>query len=445
MKVTNWRRKLAAGLVAGGLMAPTALYAQNLNTNLVQNPSFENVGSSECCYAALNILNWTDGSQTGFAYQTAQGYDVGGPLAGGGTFYFTPNAQGNHVPGGFEEDITRPGQVSQNIEVAGGQTGPHIASGQAALTMSAHFTSYLTDSDIGNLHVEFLNAGGGSLGALQISAVSPVTTWHQRSKATLVPPGTTRLKASVFGTPITFGPDGYIDLVDVRVTDAINDLLYVEVNTTNGQVRFKNNSGDPVRIDYYEIRVPGSAGLTGDYNGNGEVDAADYVLWRNGGPLQNEGDTPGTVNDADYTVWRANFDNAANSLNATAWNSLQEQNLAGFPAGNGSGNGWEQGGGSGGSVLSESFLSGNSIVTNGANINLGAAFNVGSPQNLEFRYVVVPDDGSPSELIRGFVRYVTAGAGTAGSVPEPSSVLMVGIGVASLATGSRRSNSKNNS
>ena len=50
-----------------------------------------------------------------------------------------------------------------------------------------------------------------------------------------------------------------------------------------------------------------SAGVPGDYNGNGGVDAADYVLWRNGGPLQNEVDTPGTVNAADYTAWRARF------------------------------------------------------------------------------------------------------------------------------------------
>ncbi len=48
-------------------------------------------------------------------------------------------------------------------------------------------------------------------------------------------------------------------------------------------------------------------GVAGDYNGNGVVDAADYVLWRNGGPLQNEIDTPGTVNAADYTAWRARF------------------------------------------------------------------------------------------------------------------------------------------
>jgi hypothetical protein len=48
-------------------------------------------------------------------------------------------------------------------------------------------------------------------------------------------------------------------------------------------------------------------GVPGDYNDNGVVDAADYVLWRKGGPLQFEIDTPGTVNAADYTAWRARF------------------------------------------------------------------------------------------------------------------------------------------
>jgi hypothetical protein len=48
-------------------------------------------------------------------------------------------------------------------------------------------------------------------------------------------------------------------------------------------------------------------GVLGDYNNNGIVDAGDYVLWRKGGPLQNEGDTPGVVNAADYTYWRSRF------------------------------------------------------------------------------------------------------------------------------------------
>jgi hypothetical protein len=57
------------------------------------------------------------------------------------------------------------------------------------------------------------------------------------------------------------------------------------------------------------------AGVPGDYNNNDIVDAGDYVLWRKGGPLQNEVDTPGTVNAADYTAWRARFGNTSGSGN----------------------------------------------------------------------------------------------------------------------------------
>jgi hypothetical protein len=54
-----------------------------------------------------------------------------------------------------------------------------------------------------------------------------------------------------------------------------------------------------------------AGGAPGDYNGNSVVDAADYVLWRNGGPLQNEVDTPGAADAADYTAWRARFGNTS--------------------------------------------------------------------------------------------------------------------------------------
>lgn len=60
-------------------------------------------------------------------------------------------------------------------------------------------------------------------------------------------------------------------------------------------------------IDY--TIVP--AGLPGDFNGNGVVDMADYVLWRNGGALQNEISTPGVDDAQDYLDWRANFGKSA--------------------------------------------------------------------------------------------------------------------------------------
>ena len=50
----------------------------------------------------------------------------------------------------------------------------------------------------------------------------------------------------------------------------------------------------------------GIPAVEGDYNNNGVVDAADYVLWRNGGPLQND-PTPGVQDPEDYTFWRSRF------------------------------------------------------------------------------------------------------------------------------------------
>jgi hypothetical protein len=58
-----------------------------------------------------------------------------------------------------------------------------------------------------------------------------------------------------------------------------------------------------------EVTSAAPPGVPGDYNGNGVVDSADYVLWRNGGPLANEVDAPGTINAADYTAWRARLGN----------------------------------------------------------------------------------------------------------------------------------------
>jgi hypothetical protein len=57
--------------------------------------------------------------------------------------------------------------------------------------------------------------------------------------------------------------------------------------------------------------------VPGDYNRNGKVDTADYVVWRNrlGSNYQlfNEvpGVTPGTVTSDDYTAWRARFGNTS--------------------------------------------------------------------------------------------------------------------------------------
>ena len=72
-------------------------------------------------------------------------------------------------------------------------------------------------------------------------------------------------------------------------------------------------AGGPNHDDVMLIGTSAPVGVPGDYNGNGVVDAADYVLWRAGGPLQNEVDMPGVVNAQDYVEWRARFGNTSGS------------------------------------------------------------------------------------------------------------------------------------
>jgi hypothetical protein len=71
-------------------------------------------------------------------------------------------------------------------------------------------------------------------------------------------------------------------------------------------------------------------GLTGDYNGNGTVDAADYVVWRSsmgatGSSLPADGNGDQVVNHDDYVVWWRNFGKTASASGSA------NVNLAGVP------------------------------------------------------------------------------------------------------------------
>jgi hypothetical protein len=65
--------------------------------------------------------------------------------------------------------------------------------------------------------------------------------------------------------------------------------------------------------------------VVGDYNGNGVVDAADYVLWRKslgqtGVGLAADGNGNNQIDAADYGVWRAHFGQTAGSGSDTIAN-----------------------------------------------------------------------------------------------------------------------------
>jgi hypothetical protein len=74
---------------------------------------------------------------------------------------------------------------------------------------------------------------------------------------------------------------------------------------------------------------------TGDYNGNGVVDAADYVRWRDtlnqtvGTPGNGaDGDKSGTIDAGDYTFWRSRFGN--NASGSGQGSNVPEPSLVSF-------------------------------------------------------------------------------------------------------------------
>ena len=253
MKVTDLRRKLMAALAAGGLLAPSATaHAAGLNTNLLVNPGFENVSFTAPLgnYGAPHILDWTG---TGFAYSHdgtggIPDYANGGPLAGGGSFYFTPNR-----PGPNANDILAPGIFYQDIDVSTGASGSLIATGTAAYKVSAFFSGYLTQADFGTVHVDFRNVSNVSLGTASVSPTD-VSTWTQNFRGGSIPVGTATVRVSAFGTAFTGGPDGYMDNLDFQVTnEVIQPKLQITVNRDTGGITLANQMGSPTNIKSYSI------------------------------------------------------------------------------------------------------------------------------------------------------------------------------------------------
>lgn len=250
MKVSDLRRKLIASLVAGGLLAPSAIQAANLDTNLVVNGNFETVDLAMLggSYNGPKILNWTGTAAFAYAHTGAGGtgadYANGRPLAGGGQYYFSAD----HA----ESNITAAGQFTQDVDVSGGASGAAIAAGTAGFKLSAFFSGYLAQPDKGTIHVNFLNGGGSSLGTGQITNTDS-STWNQFSGSGIIPSGTTTARVSIFGAPgFSGGPSAYIDNVDFQVTN-IQPALAISVNRLTGAITLNNQTGSAKNLASYSV------------------------------------------------------------------------------------------------------------------------------------------------------------------------------------------------
>lgn len=94
-----------------------------------------------------------------------------------------------------------------------------------------------------------------------------------------------------------------------NVTTPVEFRLYAW-GGTNAAGTFSIND---FTFDGAVAQTSGTTAFAGDYNGDGVVDAADFVTYAkavtSGGTLLNETASPGVVDSADYDTWRQNFGN----------------------------------------------------------------------------------------------------------------------------------------
>jgi hypothetical protein len=113
------------------------------------------------------------------------------------------------------------------------------------------------------------------------------------------------------GADVWFDVTEYLEGVRNGATD--NGIAILTTGTADGWQIHTNGSltaDARPRLVVLSGNAASVPGLSGDYNDNGVVDAADFVVWRKSSgqsvTLPND-PTPGTVTQADYDVWRANF------------------------------------------------------------------------------------------------------------------------------------------
>jgi hypothetical protein len=93
---------------------------------------------------------------------------------------------------------------------------------------------------------------------------------------------------------------------------------------------------------------------------------------------------------------------AGNSLDPAGWNSLADQDHEGNGPADGSGDGWEEGGGSGSHALAEAFLLGDTVVAPNEIIGLGSAYDT-SVDARDLSFIFRTDIGRDYE---GIIQYV---------------------------------------
>ena len=245
------------------------------------------------------------------------------------TSWSTPGAQvlndGFDMTGGTLELVGASGKLEMgsnetNIPIEVNVSGGTIYGKNFSLG-GIHGGSPPVDSDAvwnvsGTAVIDFSN-GGGYIGGWHPDALDSTGTLNMSGDATLL----------ASGFYLSAQGNGFVTLADNAKITVLGDH-YDSLNAfiTSGNITAAAGGGVNVSYDSdldQTLIALGAAGggLSGDYNGDGGVDAADYTVYQDnlGGDssvLNGNGSGEATVVQADYDLWTTNFGTGSTSASA---------------------------------------------------------------------------------------------------------------------------------
>jgi autotransporter-associated beta strand protein len=151
----------------------------------------------------------------------------------------------------------------------------------------------------------FYDATVGALGPGNVTVNSTATYLEIETGASADAIANTATLSLVGGGSLGVADQGYA-LLDPGINEVVGGLVLGGVaETTAGTYGSSSSTATFQNDEYFSgtgLITLTPVGLAGDYNGDGKVDAADYVVWRKN-PSGFGGDPAG------YNTWRANFGN----------------------------------------------------------------------------------------------------------------------------------------
>jgi hypothetical protein len=186
--------------------------------------------------------------------------------------------------------------------VLGGQV---VVGGEALAAFHDTFTnngSLLITPGSELLTLENLSFSGSGSYAVQLADVQPDGFGQVQVGDTATLAGTLKVELVEGYEPATGDSFQILTAGGGRSGFFANEMLPTLSSGLDWEVQYNPNS--------VVLSVVAAPELIGDYNANGIVDAADYVMWRkfnNTSTTLPNDSTPGLVNGLDYTAWRENF------------------------------------------------------------------------------------------------------------------------------------------